>query len=64
MANVEVERAEVVQQAVISFRASQAGFSDCCIAAFGTNAGCDYTVTFDKTAAKLLGMQLLGASQA
>lgn len=59
MENIEVESAEVVQQAVASFRATQAGFSDCCIAAFGANAGSEYTFTFDKAAAKLPGMRLM-----
>ena len=63
MANIEVERAAIVQRAVGHFRESQAGFGDCCIASFGEAAGCEYTFTFDKAAAKLPDMRLLGAPQ-
>ena len=61
---LEVERPAVAQRALNLYRISKADFGDCCIAALGTAAGCDYTYTFDKAAAKLPGMRLLGASQA
>ncbi len=38
---------------------SRADFGDCCIAALAAAAGCEYTFTFDKEAAKLPGMRLL-----
>ena len=54
-----VERAEAVRKALYLFEDSKAGFSDCLVAQLGRAAGCDYTVTFDQTAAKTAGMKLL-----
>ena len=56
---VVIERAEAVREALRFFEESRAGFSDCLIAQLGQLAGCEYTVTFDRAAAKLPGMKLL-----
>lgn len=54
-----VERAEVVARALGVFWASRAGFSDCLIERCAQAAKCEYTLTFDKAAAKSAGMRLL-----
>lgn len=54
-----VERAEIVWQALRTFSASRADFSDCLIERCGHAAECQYTATFDKHAAAA-GMRLLG----
>jgi len=54
-----VERAEVVAQALGLFWTSRADFSDCLIARCAQAANCEYTLTFDKAAAKSAGMRLL-----
>jgi predicted nucleic-acid-binding protein len=54
-----IEQAEVVRKALYLFEDSKAGFSDCLVAQLGRAAGCDYTVTFDQTAAKTAGMKFL-----
>ena len=54
-----VERAEVVARALGVFLASRAGFSDCLIERCAQAAKCEYTLTFDKAAAKSAGMRLL-----
>jgi len=53
-----VERADLVVQALRKFRAARADFSDCLIERCGSEAGCEYTVTFDKRASDA-GMKLL-----
>lgn len=55
-----VAQAETVWKVLRQFRANDADFADCLIACSGTDAGCDYTLTFDKGAVKGCGMQLLG----
>lgn len=54
-----VEHAELVWSALGMFAKNNAEFADCLIERSGHNAGCDYTVTFDRTAAKSACMQLL-----
>lgn len=54
-----VAQAETVWKALRQFRVNNADFADCLIACSGTEAGCDYTLTFDKAAVKNCGMQLL-----
>jgi predicted nucleic-acid-binding protein len=54
-----IEQAAVVRSALGQFRQSKAGFSDCLIEQIGAAAGCDYTVTFDQSAAKTAKMRLL-----
>jgi predicted nucleic-acid-binding protein len=56
---VVIEQAPVVWQALRVYRASKADFADCLIERIGAAAGCDYTVTYDREAAKTAGMRLL-----
>jgi predicted nucleic-acid-binding protein len=56
---VVIEQAPVVWEAVRVYRASRSDFADCLIERIGAAAGCDYTVTYDITAAKTAGMRLL-----
>ena len=63
MSLIQIERPNVAMEALHHFRGSRADFGDCCMAALGAAAGCEYTYTFDKAAAKLPGMRLLGALQ-
>ncbi|HEV7276441.1 MAG TPA: type II toxin-antitoxin system VapC family toxin [Devosiaceae bacterium] len=59
-ANVEVERAELVESALGVAQAEGADIADCIIAALATDAGATKTMTFDKPAAKRIpGMELL-----
>jgi predicted nucleic-acid-binding protein len=54
-----VERAEIVMQALRKFNAGDADFADCLIERCSHAAECQYTVTFDRNAAKGAGMKLL-----
>jgi predicted nucleic-acid-binding protein len=54
-----VERAEIVLQALRKFSAGHADFADCLIERSAHAADCQYTVTFDRNAAKGAGMKLL-----
>jgi predicted nucleic-acid-binding protein len=54
-----IEAAETVWKALRLFTASSADFADCLIERTCHKAGCDYTATFDKTAAKTAGMRLI-----
>lgn len=54
-----IESTEAVARAVALFGTSRADFSDCLISRSALAAKCDYTLTFDKAAAKSGGMQLL-----
>ncbi|MBV8630395.1 MAG: type II toxin-antitoxin system VapC family toxin [Silvibacterium sp.] len=54
-----VERSGFVRSVLHLYENSKAGFSDCLIAEQGSVAGCDYTLTFDQTAAKAGGMKPL-----
>lgn len=54
-----VERAEIVWQALRQFRETAADFADCLIQRCAHAAQCEYTVTFDRTAAKSAGMRLI-----
>ena len=56
-----VEAADQVAVAVDRLRKGGAGFADQMIALAGQGAGCQATVTFDRKAAGLPGMSLLGA---
>jgi predicted nucleic-acid-binding protein len=55
-----IERAEVVFQALRKFSSSRADFADCLIERCGHAVECQYTVTFDRSAAGAAGMKLLG----
>lgn len=57
-----VEGADTVRKALRVFGTSaKADFADCLIERSGQVAGCEYTATFDVSAAKVAGMQLVGA---
>ncbi len=56
-----VEAADHVAVAVDRLRKGGAGFADQMVALAGQGAGCGKTVTFDRKAAGLPGMTLLGA---
>lgn len=61
VAELEIEAAEDVRRAVEDFLTSPAGFVDCLVAREHAARGCDYTITFDRKAAKLPGFKLLPA---
>ena len=55
-----VEGADTVRKALRVFGASNnVDFADCLIERSGHKAECEYTVTFDVTAAKIAGMRLI-----
>lgn len=55
-----VEGADTIRKALRIFAASgKADFSDCLIERSGHVAECEYTATFDVTASKVAGMQLI-----
>jgi len=54
-----IEAAEMIWKALRLYTASSADFADCLIERACHEAGCDYTATFDKTAAKTAGMRLI-----
>jgi len=56
---IVVAHADTVWQALRLFRDGKADFADCLIERFGSTDGCDYTVTFDRDAAKHCGMRLV-----
>jgi predicted nucleic-acid-binding protein len=56
---IVVEHAEVAWQSTRIFATTKSDFADCVIARTGHANGCDSTLTFDRTAAKGAGMQLL-----
>jgi predicted nucleic-acid-binding protein len=56
---VVVEQSATVWEALRIYRSTRADFSDCLIERIGAASGCDYTVTYDVTAAKTTGMRLL-----
>jgi predicted nucleic-acid-binding protein len=54
-----LERAEIVSQALRTFRGGHADFADCLIECCGRAAGCKYTLTFDWKAVARAGMRPL-----
>jgi predicted nucleic-acid-binding protein len=58
-AELLIENAEIVAQALREFRASRADFADCLIERCAHAAGCQHTVTFDRRAATIGSMQLI-----
>ena len=58
-AELVIEKAEIVAQALREFRVSRADFADCLIERCAHAAGCQHTVTFDKRAATTGSMQLI-----
>jgi len=59
VAELEIESAADVRSAVADFATSAAGLVDCLVARTNVANGCEYTVTFDRKAAKLKGFELL-----
>lgn len=55
-----VEQAETVIKATHLYAHSNADFADCLVECSSKAAHCDYTATFDRGAAKSLGMRLVG----
>ena len=55
-----IEESERVQHALLLYRNSRAGFSDCLLSARARVAGCRKVVTFDRIAARDLGMERIG----
>ena len=56
---VVVEQPKVVAHALSLYRTSKADFGECLIVACARAAGCSKTFTFDKIAARDLGMELI-----
>jgi len=56
---VIVQEADVAWQALTTFKKSGSSYSDCLIERLGHAAGCHYTLTFDRDAARTAGMKLL-----
>ncbi|MDH4104913.1 MAG: type II toxin-antitoxin system VapC family toxin [Gammaproteobacteria bacterium] len=59
VSQLEIDSADEVHRAVADYEKSSAGFTDCLVARLNASAGCEYTVTFDRKAAKLGGFKLL-----
>jgi predicted nucleic-acid-binding protein len=53
------ESPEDVAAAIEEFRQNRAEFADCLLGGMNLFAGCEYTITFDRKAAKLPGFKLL-----
>lgn len=49
----EIEKKDLVWTALANFKASRADFADCLIGAVNDLAGCESTLTFDRSAASL-----------
>jgi predicted nucleic-acid-binding protein len=62
VSQLEIDSADEVHVAVADYEKSSAGFTDCLVARLNASAGCEYTVTFDRKAAKLDGFELLKTS--
>jgi predicted nucleic-acid-binding protein len=56
---LRVENADTVWKAVRLFKEGNADFADCLIECSASQAGCDYTTTFDRAAAKHCRMRLI-----
>jgi predicted nucleic-acid-binding protein len=59
VSELQLESADEINAAIADYEQSSAGFTDCMLARTNLAAGCDYTVTFDRKAAKLKGFELL-----
>lgn len=55
-----VAESETVWKALRLFKGGSADFADCLIQCAGVDAGCDFTLTFDRGAVKNCGMRSLG----
>ena len=58
----DFESPEDVAAAIEEFRQNRAEFADCLLGRMNLFAGCEYTITFDRKAAKLPGFKLLTAT--
>ena len=56
---LEIENEQEVFAATLALKKGNGAFADALIGALGTRAGCARTLTFDKTASKLPGFELL-----
>ncbi|MFN0194029.1 MAG: PIN domain-containing protein [Aestuariivirga sp.] len=56
---LKIERLAVVAAAVRNFKDGTADFADCLIERSSANAGCERTVTFDRSAARTANMTLI-----
>lgn len=54
-----IERTELVWKALRTFRTANVDIADCLIERSAAAAGCEETMTFDRGAAKSVGMTLL-----
>jgi len=61
VSELHLESADEIDAAITDYEQSSAGFTDCLLARSNLAAGCDYTITFDRKAAKLKGVELLKA---
>jgi len=59
---IVVANADVVWKAVRLYKAGKADFADCLIELTAQEAGCSFTATFDRDAAKHCGMKLIDYS--
>ncbi|MCY4148689.1 MAG: VapC toxin family PIN domain ribonuclease [Gammaproteobacteria bacterium] len=59
---LKVAEPDVVWRALNDYKTSNADFPDHLVARANENAGCEYTVTFDKHASKQLGFAYLAFS--
>jgi predicted nucleic-acid-binding protein len=58
-AQLRAADASAVGMALERFRSSSADFADCLLGVSNTDAGCEYTATFDRKASKLPEFRLL-----
>ncbi len=56
---LKIERVSVVAAAIRNFREGSADFADCLIERSAANAGCERTMTFDRSAARTANMVLM-----
>ena len=59
LAQLKLDAAEAVEAALDDYVASSAEFADCLIAQVNRSVGCEYTITYDRKAAKLAGFKAL-----
>ena len=57
---IVVAHADTVWKAVRLYKEGKADFADCLVERSANEAGCGYTATFDRNAAKHCGMRLIG----
>ena len=56
---IVVAQADTIWKAARQFKENKADFADCLIERSANEAGCSYTVTFDRDAVKHCGMKLI-----